>query len=65
MKQNQNYLIYHNKNTKLSTELLAFYHQNVKEVSYDFNCYYRDNTCMAWQPGLIETYKKSKSTKIR
>ena len=44
---------------KLSHEDLALYHQDVKEESHAFNCSYRDNTFMAWWPGVIKTYKIS------
>ena len=51
------YLICQDKNAKLSTEHLAFYHQNVKEELHAFNCCYRNNIYMSWQLGVIKTYK--------
>ena len=50
------YLICQDKNAKLSTEHIAFYHQNVKEL-HAFNCCYRNNIFMSWQLGVIKTYK--------
>ena len=51
------YLICPDKNAKLSTEHIAFYHQNVKEELHAFNCCYRNNIFMSWQVGVIKTYK--------